>query len=117
MATNTLSSTIVPELLTNGNYLNWSAWMKNYLLAQDLWGIVEEPMQPPNDLVEYKVWRKKNAVALHALQISCRVDILSKTKIRQISSAKTFWEELAKTFQLALSLKSFGINLLQCTGH
>ena len=73
--------------------------MKNYLLAQDLWDIVEEPTHPPNDSVEYKVWRKKNAVALHALQISSRVDILSKTKIRQISSAKTFWEELAKMYE------------------
>ncbi|GLT70496.1 hypothetical protein SLA2020_425720 [Shorea laevis] len=74
METNTFSSTIVLELLRNDNYANWSASMKNYLLAQDLWDIVEattEPPKPEDDVVEFKAWRKNNAAALHAIQISC----------------------------------------------
>jgi murein L,D-transpeptidase YcbB/YkuD len=98
MATNTLSSIIVLELLRNDNYANWSASMKNYLMAQELWDIVEAAMEPPKpeDVVEVKAWRKNNAAALHAIQISCEVDILSQ--IREISSAKIAWDKLATMY-------------------
>ncbi|KAF5465266.1 hypothetical protein F2P56_015288 [Juglans regia] len=92
-----LSSTIVLEVLRNDNYMNWSACIKNYLLAQDLWDIFEtttEPPKPEDDAMEFKAWRKKNAAALHAIQISCGVEIQSQ--INDISSAKTVWEMLPK---------------------
>ncbi|XP_042948201.1 uncharacterized protein LOC122281033 [Carya illinoinensis] len=96
MATNILSSTIVLEALRNDNYENWSACIKNYFLAQDLWDIFETATEPPKpeEVVEFNGWRKKNAAALHAIQISCRVEILSK--IKDISSAKTVWDTFAK---------------------
>ncbi|XP_035547385.1 uncharacterized protein LOC108990288 [Juglans regia] len=97
MATSMLSSTIVREVLRNDNYANWSACIKNYLLAQDLWDIFEtttEPPKPEDDAVEFKAWRKKNATALHAIQISCGVEIQSQ--INDISSAKTVWDMLPK---------------------
>ncbi|XP_059438994.1 uncharacterized protein LOC132171636 [Corylus avellana] len=99
MATNSLSSTIVLELLRNDNYANWCAWMKNYLLAQDLWYIVQsttEPPKPEDDVVGFKAWRKNNAAALHAILISCEVDILPG--IRKITSAKNVWDELARMY-------------------
>jgi hypothetical protein len=91
MATNNLSSTIVLELLRKDNYENWSAWMKNYLLAHDLWDIVQATTKPPKqdrDVVGFKAWTKNNAAALHAILISCEVDILPE--IREITSAKMF---------------------------
>ncbi|KAF5465284.1 hypothetical protein F2P56_015304 [Juglans regia] len=98
MATSMLSTrTIVLEVLRNDNYENWSACIKNYLLAQDLWDIFEtttEPPKPEDDAVEFKAWRKKNAAALHAIQISCGVEIQSQ--INDISSAKTVWDMLPK---------------------
>ncbi|KAG6667380.1 hypothetical protein CIPAW_01G096800 [Carya illinoinensis] len=97
MATSMLSSTIVLDVLRNDNYANWSACIKNYLLAQDLWDIFEtttKPPRPEDDAVEFKAWRKKNAAALHAIQISCCGEIQSQ--INDISSAKTVWDMLPK---------------------
>jgi hypothetical protein len=100
MATNNLSSTIVLQLLKNkDNYENWCAWMKNYLLAQDLWDIVQATTKPPKqdrDVVGFKAWTKNNAAALHAILISCDVDILPE--IREIAFAKTVWDELASLY-------------------
>jgi hypothetical protein len=100
MATNSLSNTIVLELLRNkDNYENWCAWMKNYLLAQDLWDIVQsttEPPKPEDDVVGFKAWTKDNAAALHAILISCEMDILPE--IREISSAKIVWDKLASMY-------------------
>ncbi|KAG6678760.1 hypothetical protein I3842_14G096400 [Carya illinoinensis] len=87
------------ELLTNDNYVDWSVKMKNNLLAQGLWDIVERGSKPPkldDHVVEYEAWRKMNDVALHAIQSSCGMDILSR--INKISSAKIVWEMLAKMF-------------------
>ncbi|KAE8038764.1 hypothetical protein FH972_011240 [Carpinus fangiana] len=99
MATNTVSSTIVFQLLGDDNYENWSALMKNYLLAQDLWDIVQsttEPPKPEDDVVGFKAWTKNNAAALYAILISCKVDILSE--IREISFAKIVWDKLASMY-------------------
>ncbi|KAF5446457.1 hypothetical protein F2P56_032085 [Juglans regia] len=100
MATTIPPGTIVPEVLGNTNYENWSACIKNYLLAQDLWDIIEtttEPPKPEDDAVEFKAWRKRNAATLHAIQISCGMDILSK--IKDISSARILWDTLAKMYE------------------
>ncbi|XP_042954895.1 uncharacterized protein LOC122291290 isoform X1 [Carya illinoinensis] len=100
MATTILPGTIVSEVLGNKNYENWSACIKNCLLAQDLWDIIETATEPPkleDDVVEFKAWRKKNAATLHAIQISCGMDILSQ--IKDISSAKILWDTLAKMYE------------------
>jgi hypothetical protein len=99
MTTNNHSSTIVLELLRKDNYANWCAWMKNYLLAQDLWDIVQATTHPPKqdlDVVGFKAWTKNNAAALHAILISCEVDILPD--IREITSAKIVWDKLASMY-------------------
>ncbi|CAK7325259.1 unnamed protein product [Dovyalis caffra] len=46
-------------------------------------------------------WCKRNAAALHAIQISCAPDILSK--IRNIDSARKAWDTLANMQKLQLS--------------
>ncbi|KAG7949101.1 hypothetical protein I3843_13G043800 [Carya illinoinensis] len=100
MATPILPGTVVPEVLHGKeNYENWSACIKNYLLAQDLWDIIETSMEPPKPEdddreVKFKAWRKKNAATLHAIQISCGMNILPE--IKGISSAKILWDKLAK---------------------
>jgi hypothetical protein len=79
--------------------------MKSYMLAQDLWDFIEpstghqegdqEVDSKPIDHQEggFKALRKKNAAALHAIQISCAPSMLSK--IRSITSAKVAWNTLA----------------------
>ncbi|KAF2318367.1 hypothetical protein GH714_006113 [Hevea brasiliensis] len=96
-----MAANTVPELLDGLNYANWSVCMKNYLLANDLWDIVEattEAPSPEEPEGEYKAWIKKNAAALHAIQISCMSHILSQ--IKEIGSARICWDSLAKMHEV-----------------
>ena len=93
------SSSIVLEVLTGrDNYLVWSACIKNYLLAQALWDAIETTTEPPNpeDVVEFNAWRKKNTAALHAIQISCSVDI--QARIGEDDTAKIVWDAFAESY-------------------
>ncbi|KAF5442133.1 hypothetical protein F2P56_037180 [Juglans regia] len=100
METTTIPSTSTAALvaLRSDNYVDWSAKMKNYLLAQGLWDIVEpssmETSKPA--YVEFEAWKKNNDAALHAIQSTCGLDILFL--IYKISSAKIAWEKLAEIF-------------------
>ncbi|KAH7536981.1 hypothetical protein FEM48_Zijuj03G0043600 [Ziziphus jujuba var. spinosa] len=70
-----LSTEIVPEvLIKKKNYKEWSFRLRTYLKAQDVWDIIEPTS---NEAVDYKVWEKKNATALHAIHISCGPDAFS----------------------------------------
>ncbi|BBG96521.1 hypothetical protein Prudu_005353 [Prunus dulcis] len=84
---------IVVDVLSKDNYEHWSALVKNYLLAQDLWDVVEATAEPPvPEEADQFIGRKKTAAALHAIQISCGPDAFSV--IKEISSSKLlgiFW--------------------------
>ena len=74
METRTSSSGDVSEVLKVDNYLVWSVQVKTYLIAQDHWDIVEVTDECPkqeDDEAAFKAWRRKNAMALHVIQISC----------------------------------------------
>ena len=81
------------------NYLKWSVRVKTYLMAQDLWDIVEATNEPPTPENEaaFKAWRKMNAMALHVIQISCETDTFSD--IMEIPSARNAWETLAEKYK------------------
>ncbi|KAB1202911.1 hypothetical protein CJ030_MR8G002094 [Morella rubra] len=89
------------EVLDKCNYLDWRAQMKTYLIAQDLWevveGIQETPDQETNDFA-FKAWSKKNSMALHVIQISCGPNSFST--IREISLAKIVWNTLAEKYTM-----------------
>ena len=99
-------SGIVVELLNRENYVDWRVQVQTYLVAEDVWDIVEAIDEPPSckpgedghDHYQFKSWRKKkkNATALHAIQISCGSEAFSE--IRDISEAKLAWETLAAKF-------------------
>ncbi|KAF9663462.1 hypothetical protein SADUNF_Sadunf17G0052600 [Salix dunnii] len=105
----TISPTsIVAEVLRNDNYDDWRACMKSYMLAQDLWDLIEPADHQEGDREgdsesidhregDSKAWRKKNAAALHAIQISCSPHMLSR--IRSINIAKVAWDTLASSKQ------------------
>jgi hypothetical protein len=79
--------------------VEWSVRVKTYLMALDLWEIIEattEPLRREDDEATFKAWSKKNSTALHIIQISCSSDIFSE--IIEISSAKIAWDTLAKKF-------------------
>ncbi|XP_062175092.1 uncharacterized protein LOC133880207 [Alnus glutinosa] len=87
------------RVLEEDNYTDWNVQIKTYLMAHDLWEIIEATTEPPrqeDDEAAYKAWSKKNSTALHVIQISCRPDIVFE--ITQISSAKTAWDMLAEKY-------------------
>ncbi|KAF5733689.1 hypothetical protein HS088_TW16G00129 [Tripterygium wilfordii] len=96
MATNIAPTAIVNELLRKENYATWRASIKNYLLAQDLWDVVESPTNPlehEQDEAYFKRWRKKNAAALHAIKVSCNPEMLGH--IKDLKLANSAWDTLA----------------------
>ncbi|KAL5549503.1 hypothetical protein UlMin_004734, partial [Ulmus minor] len=98
MANKGVSTPIVRELLDKDNYNDWSVQVKTYLVAQDLWDVVKADQAPHEAEAEaLTAWRKKNAAALHAIQISCSSDVFSV--IREISSAKSAWDTLVAEFE------------------
>ncbi|GKV52056.1 hypothetical protein SLEP1_g58662 [Rubroshorea leprosula] len=93
MATNGAFDTIVPFPLELHKYEDWTIFLKNYLLTQDLWDVVEKGTDalPSSDKVDQT---KKNAAALHAIHITCSPDVFAL--IKYISSAKEAWNKLAE---------------------
>ncbi|KAL7090488.1 hypothetical protein ACP275_12G044000 [Erythranthe tilingii] len=88
---------IVPETLTEDNYEHWKRCLKTYLVGHGLWGVVSgkesEPDKENNQ--EHDEWEKKNALALHAIQISCGSGIYAKFDKAHIS-AHYAWTHLAE---------------------
>ncbi|GKV40341.1 hypothetical protein SLEP1_g47999 [Rubroshorea leprosula] len=83
-------STIVPEVLKKDNYERWSILIKHYLVAQDVWDVVEP--RPTTEETNEMVWTKKNALALHAIKISCGAKAFDLIKNKE--SAREAWKEL-----------------------
>ena len=99
METKPAFSAAVVEALKQDNYLDWSVRVKTYLMALDLWGVVEsrsDSSRPENEAA-FKVWSKTNAMALHVIQNSCGPDTFSD--IREITSARIAWETLAGKYK------------------
>ncbi|XP_024029490.1 uncharacterized protein LOC21412065 isoform X1 [Morus notabilis] len=120
-----ISTNVVYEVLNKYNYENWSGVVKTYLIAHDLWDVIEpavEAAQKPqikdhntieDETSEFEISAErkilksegynlkedkiKNARALHAIQISCGPDALSA--IKGIFSAKDAWRILDETFK------------------
>ncbi|KAK7830164.1 hypothetical protein CFP56_028517 [Quercus suber] len=89
------SSAAVSEVLNVNNYLVWKVQVRTYLIAQDLWEIVKATDECPkqeDDEAAFKAWTKKNAMALHVIQISCEPRLCFV--IRRISLAKIAWDTL-----------------------
>ena len=79
---------IVPELLTEGNYANWRTCIQWYLMGQDLLEVCRIKDIPDKERhpEEFSVWEKKNAMALHAIQISCSREMLSQIRDKMLAS-------------------------------
>ena len=99
MASNPVSSNaIVLEVLGQDNYEDWKSRVEIYLLAEDLWDVVNaEPPKREEGEDQYKAWAAKNAKALHAITISCGTQLFSF--IRDTRSAMLAWDKLEKRFK------------------
>jgi hypothetical protein len=113
METKCASSAAVSQVLDVDNYFDWSVQVKTYLMAKDLWDIVEATDEPPkqeNDEAASRAWTKKNVKALHVIQLSCGPRICYA--LRMITSAKIAWDNLAAICKLPKSSYD-GISLSQ----
>ncbi|RXH67994.1 hypothetical protein DVH24_028141 [Malus domestica] len=109
MTDTVVPSPIVHELLNQNNYEDWSLRVKTYLLAKDLWDVVEATTEPPkreDGEVKFKAWSKSNAEALHSIQVSCGADTFSL--IRGTSTAKVAWDILAEKLKPAEASQATG---------
>ncbi|RDX89455.1 hypothetical protein CR513_28818, partial [Mucuna pruriens] len=100
-STSLAASGIVLEPLTRDNYDNWSALVKNYLTGKGLWGIVSyvsEISVKPKSASE--IWKRKNAKALHIIQLACGSEILPQ--IRDLGNAKDAWNRLGALYSSQL---------------
>ncbi|KAE8124500.1 hypothetical protein FH972_019379 [Carpinus fangiana] len=88
-------------VLEKDNYGDWSVGIKSYLMAQDLWNIIESTIEPPkqeDDEAAFKDWSDKNFMALQLIQNSCGSDTVSE--IKEIKSAKIAWNTLAEKYNV-----------------
>ncbi|GKV34309.1 hypothetical protein SLEP1_g42686 [Rubroshorea leprosula] len=85
---------IVPEVLKEDNYERWCIFMEHYLLAQDLGDVVLSSEMPHAHGEDTREWIKKNALALHAIKISCEAEKFDR--IKKMNSAKDAWNALAE---------------------
>nr|XP_027073700.1 uncharacterized protein LOC113698184 isoform X2 [Coffea arabica] len=93
---------IVPEDLTEENYDAWKGCLKHYLVGHGLWGVVSGKEQDPikdesqdygeDKKQEHEEWQKKNALALHAIQLSCGPRTYVKLKTHNF--AQVAWKQL-----------------------
>ncbi|XP_027362857.1 uncharacterized protein LOC113870467 [Abrus precatorius] len=91
-AKSSAASGVVHEPLTKENYHNWSALVRNYLLGAGLWSVVN--LCPENGgKIKREIWKKKDAKALHIIQLACGSEVLSH--IRDVHTAKEAWNTLS----------------------
>ena len=88
---------IVREVLTEGNYAYWQTCVRRYLKSQGLWGVCKTRCESPVfelDRQAYSVWKTKNDMALHVIQVSCSREKLAQ--IRDIKRANVAWNFLKR---------------------
>ena len=84
-----MATAVVRTVLNYKNYDDWSSQIKTYLLAEDLWDVLDQepPKTEDEEKVESKAWKKKDTKALYAIQNYCGDDtyklIKSKTTAKQ----------------------------------
>ncbi|KAM2708775.1 hypothetical protein EV2_046534 [Malus domestica] len=88
-----MTAPIVPTLLNRKNYESWSSRIESYLLAEDLWDIVEHTYDFENEAL-----RKKDVKALYAIKNSCGDDTYKL--IKDLDSAKDAWDTLSENFKI-----------------
>ncbi|KAB2619895.1 hypothetical protein D8674_037461 [Pyrus ussuriensis x Pyrus communis] len=90
-----MAAIVVPTVLNRKNYVDWSSRIKSYLLAEDLWDVVEGSYRPPvrEGECDNEAWKKKNVKALYAIQSSCGDDTYQLVKTE--TKAKQAWDTLS----------------------
>ncbi|XP_070661391.1 uncharacterized protein [Malus domestica] len=123
------AATIVPIVLNLKNYDDWSPRVKTYLMAEDLWDIVEGTYKKPPLIdpfpidgslpiiktgeekeAEIKAWKMKNVKALYAIPNSCGDDTYQF--IKSATTAKEAWDTLLEKLNPGRNQSSDGRDFL-----
>ncbi|KAB2610465.1 hypothetical protein D8674_018497 [Pyrus ussuriensis x Pyrus communis] len=95
-----MTTAIVRTSLNYKNYNDWKSQIKTYLLAEDLWDIIDEGTdecpKTEEEKAQSKGW-KKDAKALYAIQNSCGDDTYDLIKYK--TTAKQAWDTLSKKLE------------------
>ncbi|KAI3733091.1 hypothetical protein L1987_64309 [Smallanthus sonchifolius] len=86
---------IVPEVFKEENYEFWKLCLRSYLVGQGLWEVVSREASSEEGEGSQE-WQRKNAQALHAIQLACGSQAYSKFKKNTHVSAKFAWKHLAE---------------------
>ncbi|XP_059441710.1 uncharacterized protein LOC132174011 [Corylus avellana] len=100
-------------VLAKDNYEDWSVGIKSYLMAQNLWNIIESTIEPPkqeDDEAAFKDWSNKNLMALQMIQNSCGPDTVSE--IKEINSAKIAWNTLAEKYNVTKNTNTGNVDYI-----
>ncbi|XP_070673022.1 uncharacterized protein [Malus domestica] len=97
-----MTTAIVRTILNYKNYDDWKSQIKTYLLAEDLWDIIDEgtdecPKTEDEEKAQSKAWKKKDAKALYAIQNSCADETYQLIKNK--TTAKQAWNTLSKRLE------------------
>ncbi|KAJ0580505.1 putative cation transporter, ankyrin repeat-containing domain, PGG domain-containing protein [Helianthus annuus] len=84
---------IVTEEFKEEYYDYWKTCLKSYLVGQDLWDVVTSEAEEKEKSQE---WQRKNAQALHAIQLACGSQSYAKYKKKAHVTAKIAWDHLVE---------------------
>ena len=104
------SKTMIAKLNGTSNYQVWSIKMKMYLIAQDLWDVIE--ISPMN--VDVDEMKSRNSKALSAIFLSCEDHIIRLLDPNDL--AVTAWKKLEKQYgQVGFSARHLAFQSLNST--
>ena len=108
---------VVLSVFNKEGYAVWSFQMKEELIKQNLWDVVEADTKPPKleyDEIAFKAW-SKNCKALYLIRES--FGPLAFPLIGKISKAKIAWNTLARKYNPKSKLSLSSIWKIQVLKH
>ncbi len=109
---------VVLSVFNKEGYVIWSFKMKNELIKQNLWDVVEATTEPPTleyDEIAFKAWSKNNCLALYLIRES--LGPLAFPLIGKFDTAKKAWDTLAQKYNPKSKLPLSSIWKIQVLKH
>ncbi|KAJ0616771.1 putative retrotransposon Copia-like protein [Helianthus annuus] len=87
----------VNETLTDGNYVDWSQEMTNFLFAKNKVGFIDGTIKKPNpSTAEYMGWMRCDAMIKGWLNTAMEKEI--RNSVKYASTAEEMWKDLKERF-------------------
>ncbi|KAI7725489.1 hypothetical protein M8C21_008823 [Ambrosia artemisiifolia] len=87
---------IVTEEFKEENYDYWKTCLQSYLVGEGLWDVVSPEVATPDEKHKSEEWKRKNAKALHAIQLAYGSKAYAKYKKMENVTAKIAWAHLVE---------------------